>query len=84
MQVVINIPDEFYNAINEDTYGVHRGRIYDIIRDGSVLPKGHGGLIDADELVLQIAELSGDIVNPCYGVTYSDIKNAPTIIEADK
>lgn len=84
MQMVISIPDELYSAINEDTYGVHRGRIYDIIRDGSPIPKGHGGLIDADELTLQIAELSGDILNPCYGVTYSDIKNAPVIIKADK
>lgn len=84
MQIVINIPEKLYSAIKEDTYSVHHGVIYDAVREGTPIPKGHGGLIDADELALQIAELSGDILNPCYGVTYSDIKNAHVIIKADK
>lgn len=84
MQIVIDIPEKLYSAIKEDAYGVHHGVIYNAVRDGTPIPKGHGGLIDADELTLQIAELSGDILNPCYGVTYSDIKNAPVIIKADK
>ena len=73
MHVVINVPDELYNAINRDTYGVHKGRIYDIIRNGTALPKGHGRLIDADAV----------LVDP-FGDTYKDIDIAETIIEADK
>lgn len=87
MEVVINISENIYNLIvgrEENRDFVYKSDLMRAILEGTPLPKGHGGLIDADELVLQIAELSGDILNPCYGVTYSDIKNAPKIIKADR
>lgn len=88
MQMVIDIPEDIYNHTQAYEIGgfnqENDARVFDLIKHGIPLPKGHGGLIDADELILQIAELSGDILNPCYGVTYSDIKNAHVIIKADK
>ena len=87
MQIVIDIPENTYNRIAEG--GAKRDFVYksDLMRailEGTPIPKGHGRLIDADELALQLSELSGDILNPCYGVTYSDIKNAPVVIKADR
>lgn len=87
MEVVINISENIYNLIvggEENRDFVYKSDLMRAILEGTPIPKGHGGLIDADELALQIADLSGDILNPCYGVTYSDIKNAPVIIKADR
>ena len=39
MQITIDIPDELYETIKSDEYGVHQGRIYDIIRSGTPLSK---------------------------------------------
>ena len=39
MKVVIDIPDDFYKGIVDDKYGVHEGRIFNIIRNGTPLPK---------------------------------------------
>lgn len=50
MKLIIDIPDCLYDTIKLDDHGVHQGRIYDIIRDGMPLPKGHGPLIDVNEL----------------------------------
>lgn len=38
MKVVIDIPNDLYEVITNDQYGVHGGRIYDIIRNGTPLP----------------------------------------------
>ena len=76
-EIVIKIDDKTYNDILI-------GRIYSsprdvpqeaikAIRDGKVLPKGHGRLIDADA-----------VLEEPIGNTYKDIDIAETIIEADK
>ena len=39
MQIVIDIPDDFYKGIVDDKYRVHEGRIFNIIRNGTPLPK---------------------------------------------
>ena len=77
MQIVINIDDETYNDIK-------KGKIYSSYRDvplesvtaianGTPLPKGHGRLIDTDEI-------AGD-----GSWDFSDrLDETPTIIEADK
>lgn len=89
MEIVIKIPDKLYETIISDEYGVHQGCIYDIIRHGIPLPKGHGRLIDADKTISKICgsscgchleECGHD--EPCFSVTR--IKSTPTIIEADK
>ena len=97
MKIIIDVPENLYETINNDKYGVHKGRVYDIVRNGTPLPKEHGRLIDADYLrdVILLHNFHGNNKNI---VPYADrrgyrlrqrevdeaIINAPTIIEADK
>ena len=75
MQIVIDIPDDDYeNKTLVDYFGCYSKMLDATIYNGTVLPKGHGKLIDADALK-RIGR---------YSHTNSDIDNAPTIIEADK
>ena len=100
MQIVIDIPEERFEWIKK-----HKGltdfsttlMLYDRVRHGTPLPKGHGRLIDADYLkdVILLHNFHGNNKNI---VPYADrrgyrlrqrevdesIINAPTIIEADK
>ena len=81
MQIVIDIPDEIRKSIFDDVYcGIIDKRVFDAIKHGTQLPKGHGKLIDADEL--KTAFPCGESVRTeCVRAT---IDYAPTIIEADK
>ena len=69
VEIVVKLPKESYDILknNEDRFS--GSRIYDCILKGTVLPKGYGRLIDADELPRDI--------------DWHDIEDAPTIIEAD-
>ena len=70
MQIVIDIPDEKYDRLlYQDIISL---RSY--VENGTVLPKGHGRLIDADYKVSS----DGRTVNSVCGYM------APTIIEADE
>ena len=84
MQIVIDIPEVFYEALRK-TYEIISGQrsgktlmsvIYNAVAQGIPLPKGHGRLIDADAL-------NRKDVN-CANVPMNFIDTAPTIIEADK
>lgn len=85
IELVIKIPYETYNRILE------RNRIHtfdnevvcDAIKDSTPLPKGHGRLIDVNELKKIIKENDGFIMSG-FSVRLCDIDNTPTIIEADK
>lgn len=83
MQIVIDIPEEEYEEIiNREDCGLHV--LTKAIANGTPLPKGHGRLIDADALY---SDGGGEWDG--IGITkntYSErvIKDAPTIIEADK
>ena len=59
MQITIDIPDELYETIKSDEYGVHQGRIYDIIRNGTPLSKGHESL---EEIELPKNATNGDVI----------------------
>lgn len=72
MQIVIDISEEEYNKIKENDMGFYNGRFFQMVRNGTPLPKGHGRLIDADAV---LEEPIGD--------TYKDIEIAETIVEAD-
>lgn len=75
-EIVIKIPDDLYDAIIDPNKWVTVERINNIVRavkNGKVLPKGHGRLIDADA-----------VLEEPIGNTYKDIDIAETIIEADK
>ena len=88
IELVIKIPEEvkqtFDNAKNEDLYANYYDRnslIGKAIQNGIALPKGHGRLIDADEIQFENAEFDtyGD-----YSRAFDAIDEADTIIEADK
>lgn len=71
MQIVIDIPNEKYKRLPYiDIFSLR-----EYIENGTVLPKGHGRLIDADVLV----DGMEDNYEFCEAVNAT-----PTIIEADK
>lgn len=76
IELVIRIPEDEYQNI------LHTGRasfcVVNVIEAGTVLPKGHGRLIDADALLKR--HLSADY--DCR-ITRNGIELAPTIIEAE-
>lgn len=87
VEVVIKIPEVFYEALKQTDIMVSGQRsgktlmsvIYNAVANGTPLPKGHGRLIDADEL--KTAFPCGESVRTeCVRAT---IDYAPTIIEAD-
>ena len=79
MKLIIDIPEEIYNDIKNDewidTEPIHN--MVNAIKNGTQLPKGHGRLIDENDLWFE------DIDNISC-VTQRDVENAPTIIEADE
>ena len=89
VEVVIRIPkqdfdfikDEFADGDMPDEKDLKETTYY-AIANGTVLPKGHGRLIDASQL-LTVTECKEDGTEYCY-IPYAHIEDAPTIIEADK
>lgn len=96
VEVVIKIPKEEYEEIiNSEDCGLHR--LTRAIANGTLLPKGHGRLIDADMVLAETDELKkspwyNENINGSYVVRKDAVsvvedlcvKKAPTIIEADK
>lgn len=80
MKIVIDIPEEIYERYKK-VWTKRRGSIPEsCIAFGTPLPKGHGRLIDADDLI-------ADLIFPTkqFEAGFKDlIGDAPTIIEADK
>ena len=55
MQIVIDIPDEDYQRINSKEKIITLScNITDVIKNGTPLPKGHGRLIDASKLKVEL------------------------------
>ena len=85
MQIVIEIPEDAYRQIRN--WGVPtdklRRKIYDIIDNGTPLPKRHGRLIDADWVK---NTLDIFVIYEYYGqfIRRSDIDTIPTIIEGSE
>lgn len=85
MQLVIEISDTLKRiADNEDaktfSHIVWQALLMDAIKNGQTLPKGHGDLIDRNELRCERADF--DTYND-YCIMFDEIDNAPAIIEAD-
>lgn len=82
MQIVIDIPEEYYNVIKEISDENSTADML-LIKYGAPLPKGHGRLIDVDWIDDNcVYHHSDEDGSWCY--TMRDVENAPTIIEADK
>lgn len=91
MQIVIDIPEKIYKYIQQigSINMLDTQQVANAIFDGKPLPKGHGRLIDADEVVQRICGLScGCTVEecgyevPCFSVRR--INSAPTIIDKEQ
>lgn len=80
MQIVIEIPEDEYNRWQEDGE-MDALIVRDAIVNGAPLPKGHGRLIDADEIRCEREDFDTYFD---YSNVFDEIDNAPTIIEADK
>lgn len=89
MQIVVTLSEEDYNLlvnVNDDKLPSINARRYlhEQLKTGIILPKGHGRLIDADEILKEkrcFEDFDGDICNIIHEET---VINANTIIEADK
>ena len=85
MQAVIEIPDDLYNTIKENKYDVYKGRIYDVIRQGTPLPKHEGNLRILDENLmtqnLKTIDCSDSRWLNDVGIALSTIKTIPATKE---
>lgn len=88
MKIVIDIPEEEYAKVKDGRASVSMMR--DAIRNGTLLPKGHGRLIDAEDLLRYIDSMPSEL-NVCAYRMIRRIKltdyiqdTKQTIIEADK
>lgn len=96
MQIVINIPDDFYKRVNKDGCMSYTDAevVVNAFYCGEVLPKGHGALKDADKLAVAIAMMRDrgnyygneyeQALFQAYDICVDEIIDAPTIIEADE
>ncbi len=67
MKLVIDIPKDFYKGIADNKYGVYEGRIFNIIRNGTPLPKELEVL--RTELVQMMCVVCNDYNKGCnYGL----------------
>jgi len=71
MEILIKIPDEVFEAYKHWDENKVATVEQTLIAHGTVLPEGHGRLIDAN-----------DVDNHIIGSV--DLRDCPTIIEADK
>jgi hypothetical protein len=89
MQIVIDIDEKIYNEyMNLATGRIPTYKACDIawiLKNGTVLPKGHGQLIDRDKIEYLKAIHDAKYGHISWGDAIKLIKySAPTIIEADK
>ncbi len=87
MQILINIPYDVYYACMTSGYcryaGAFSKEMAYSVRNGVVLPENHGRLIDAN-ILEECKEMVDTIMGECkYAVRMEEIRNIPTIIEAD-
>lgn len=78
MKIIITLKDTTYKAITTlNTISEHlQAEVVRAIKNGSVLPKGHGDLIDADKLWDAYQDMGQDF--------YQALDCVSAVIEADK
>lgn len=87
-RVVIDIPDEVFDDIkdivktNRPLPNQNIPTLLRMVADGTVLPKGHGDLIDRSKL--DTRERGNNSQRCMWWNIKQIIENAPTVIEADK
>ena len=94
-RVVIDIPDEDFSLLCEafgevELKSTLNLRLQSAVAHGTVLPKGYGDLIDREEFLKSFldsfwgAVKEGNSSFEVVGVVKNIIRNAPTVVEADK
>jgi len=84
VEVVIKIPRSELEYAKKGYTKAKADVVYRAIENGTVLPKGHGALKDADKIVMESnVDMWTDSGYESM-VAVEDINNAPTIVEADK
>jgi len=88
MQIVIDIDVRAYNKclklVDDNDGGILGMHLINAVANGTPLPKGHGRLIDADDIKVIELEDSLHIIRHCKGDDIDVYIDVPTIIEADK
>ena len=91
MQIVIDIDEKVYNEyMNLATGRIPTYKACDIawvLKNGTILPKGHGRLIDVDALKPKFCNSNIYLKYGEKGFWYysvKDVNDTPTIIKADK
>ena len=86
MEIVIKIPDEYKELLDHGKAdGSLRKSILNAVANGTPLPKGHGRLIDADELKKEYPhDMDWEYPVNTNSYVVESIDNMTTIIEADK
>ena len=82
IELVIKIPEEEYRKIwimSKDGIGM---ALYDWVANGTPLPKGHGDLIDKNEIIKRYEKDGGRKIYVDNFIHDVEL-NIPTIIEAD-
>ena len=80
MQIVIDIDEKDYQLMKN---GHIPFNVLGVLMSGTPLPKGHGRLIDADDLY-ENTEIYHSDIDGYACVRWKDINDASTIVEADK
>lgn len=84
MQIVINISEKIYESVMNGTYC---GTLYQELKNGIALPKGHGRLVDADEILNHAhveEDEDGDIfVKKWYCIEKDVFDNALVLIDGE-
>lgn len=94
MQIVIDIPEDAYNYIKANGARIPYYKLTDVIKNGTLLHKGHGDLIDRGKTVERICKVAEfmDEKRKNLGSPYimaalfiqDNKEEFTTIIEADK
>ncbi len=91
IELVVKIDEDDYKKVleinNRECEGEWNNmhRCYEAILNGTPLPKGHGRLIDVDELDITAITTDDYSGNEMLDIVLKeDVDDAPTIIEADK
>lgn len=86
MKIVIDIPEKVYNALTHTEFDANLvvDEMRKAIKNGKPLPKGHGDLIDRNELLDNSYEINSIYCLYDVVVNVDDIKDAPTIIEGSE
>lgn len=82
VELVIKIPEEKLSIIKNKMYcGIYDSDLYKAIANGTILPKGHGKLIDADAFERRC--MFDSDIEDMQDVIYA-LRDYKSIIEADK